>query len=82
MFQSIHHFLFHIEELSLTQWLTVKNIPFEEKNKYIINQSRHFNTLKIDVIIELFQFTNVSINYDINDLLDVNRPKMYELAIK
>lgn len=80
MFQSIHHFLFQIEELSFIQWLTNMNIPFEKNDKEIMIQSRNFNSLKNDVILSIFQFLN---EFDYNLLLDVvNQDKINELALK
>jgi len=83
LFQSIHQFLFHIEEFSLVQWLTYLNIPFKESEKDIIVQSRHFNTLKHHVIVSIFEFLNVFDNNLICELLDeANQEKIYNLAIK
>ncbi|XP_029343352.1 DNA-dependent protein kinase catalytic subunit isoform X2 [Acyrthosiphon pisum] len=83
LFQSIHQFLFHIEEFSLMQWLTSMNIPFNESDKDIIIQSRHFNTLKNHIIVGIFQFINVFDSNLICELLDdANQEKIYDLAIK
>lgn len=83
MFQSIHQFLFYIEEFSFVQWLTYLNIPFKESDKNIIIQSRYFNTLKNHVIVGIFQFLNVFENNLICGLLDdANQEKIYDLAIK
>lgn len=65
------------------QWLTSMNIPFNESDKDIIIQSRHFNTLKNHVIIGIFQFINVFDSNLICELLDdANQEKIYDLAIK
>jgi hypothetical protein len=83
LFQSIHQFLFHIEELSLMQWLTYLNTPFKKNDKNIIIQSRYFNTLKNHVIVGIFQFINVFENNLIYGLLDeASQEKIYDLAIK
>lgn len=83
MFQSIHQFLFHVEEFSLVQWLTHVNIPFNECDKVIIVQSRQFDTLKKHIIVGIFQFINVFDNNLIHELLnDENQEKIFELSIK
>ncbi|XP_025192516.1 DNA-dependent protein kinase catalytic subunit-like [Melanaphis sacchari] len=83
LFQSIHQFLFHIEEFSLMEWLIYLNIPFKESDKNIIIQSRYFNTLKNHVIVGIFQFINAFENNLISGLLDdENHEKVYNLAIK
>ncbi|XP_060849991.1 DNA-dependent protein kinase catalytic subunit-like isoform X3 [Rhopalosiphum padi] len=83
LFQSIHQFLFHIEELSLMQWLTYLNTPLKKNDKNIIIQSRYFNTLKNHVIVGIFQFINVFENNLIYGLLDeASQEKIYDLAIK
>jgi len=65
------------------QWLTYMNIPFNESDKAIIIQSRHFNTLKNHVIVGIFQFINVFDSNLLCELLDdANQEKIYDLAIK
>lgn len=80
MFQSINYFLAQIEELSFIQWLTNMNIPFEKNDREIIIQSRHFESLKIDAIVGIFQFLN---EFDNNQLLDdINQDTINDLALK
>lgn len=82
MFQSIHQFLFHIEELSLMQWLTYLNTPLKKNDKNIIIQSRYFNTLKNHVIVGIFQFINVFENNLIYGLLDeASQEKIYDRSL-
>lgn len=81
MFQSIHYFLFQIEEISLIQWLNNMNVPFENNDKEINIQSRHFNTLKNHVIVVLFQFLN-GLDSNLMYLDDANQERINELAIK
>lgn len=83
MFQSIHYFLFQIEEFSLVQWLTNINVPFTENDKNILIQSRNVNTIKNEIIIHLFLFISVFDNNQINLLLDdTMQEQIYKLAVR
>jgi len=65
------------------QWLISVNVPFNESDKDIIIQSRHFNTLKNHVIVGIFKFINVFDSNLICELFDdANQEKIYDLAIK
>jgi len=65
------------------QWLISVNVPFNESDKDIIIQSRHFNTLKNHIIVGIFKFINVFDSNLICELFDdANQEKIYDLAIK
>lgn len=83
MFQSINYFLFQIEEFNLSQWLTNINVLFKKNDKYVVIQSRYFNTLKINTTFCIFPFINIFCNSEICAFLDdTNQEKMFELATK
>lgn len=81
MFQSIHCFLFQIEEFSLIQWLNNINIHFKEKNKDLIVESRSFNILKNRIIANLFQLLNM-IDNNLILLTNKDMEKINDLALK
>lgn len=83
MFQSVHYFVFQIEEFSLMQLLTIMKESVKESDKYLNNQSRNFNILKKQVLVSLIQFINV-LNINQIDILfdDACWEKIHELVIK
>lgn len=83
MFQSVHYFVFQIEEFSLMQLLTIMKESVKESDKYLNNQSRNFNILKKQVLVGLIQFINV-LNINQIDILfdDACWEKIHELVIK